>query len=123
MEYTGVVGVEIIQCTEYRRCLNDEELFDELQWHCDIFRELYFNDALWAYTIHVSEEVWVLDPDKLNDPVLRCLLVMGAWDWDQKDRGELHQANWVMRHATAMASHLLPRILDGETKVKHCLIG
>ena len=75
------------------------------------------DDTLWAYAICVLEEVWVLDPDKLNNLVLHHLLVIGAWDWDQKDRGELHQVTRAMRHATAMMSCLLPRILKGETKV------
>ena len=44
------------------------------------------------FMICVSEEVWILDPGRLNDLVLYHLLVIGAWDWDQKDGGELHQA-------------------------------
>ena len=78
---------------------------------------MYFDDALWAHAICVSEEVQVMDLGKLNDVVLCHLLVMGAWDWDAKDGGELHQLTKVMRHATTMASCLLPRILEGETKV------
>ena len=96
--------------------MNNKELFDESRWHSDIFRELCFDDTLWAYTICVSEEVWVMDKGRLNDLVLHHLLVMGAWDWDAKDGGELHQVMRAMRHVTVM-SPLLPRILKGETKV------
>ena len=63
----------------------------------------------------------MMDKGRLNDLVLCHLLVMGAWDLDQKDGGELHQAMRAMRHVTAMASHLLPRILEGETKVSTAL--
>ena len=69
------------------------------------------------YAIHVLEEVWVIDKGGLNDPVLCCLLAMGAWDWDAKDGGELHQVMRAMRHATVMMSCLLLRILEGDTKV------
>ena len=55
----------------------------------------------------------MIDKGRLN------LLAMGAWDWDAKDGGELHQ---VMRHTIVMASHLLPRILEGETKVSNALL-
>ena len=63
-----------------------------------------------------------MDKDRLNDPVLCHLLAVGAWNWDQKDGGELHQATQAMRHVTAMTSHLLPRILKGETKVNTALL-
>ena len=82
-----------------------------------MFRELYFDNTLWAYTIWVLEEVQVIDKGRLNNPVLHHLLAMGAWDWDQRDGGELHQATRAMRHAMAMTSCLLSRILKGETKV------
>ena len=59
----------------------------------------------------------MMDKGRLNDLVLCHLLAMGAWDWDQKDGGELHQATRAMKHVTVMTSHLLPRILEGETKV------
>ena len=74
------------------------------------------------YVICVSEEIWVMDKGRLNDLVLHCLLVMGAWNWDQRDGGELHQATRVMRHVTVMMSCLLPRILDGESKVSTALL-
>ena len=65
----------------------------------------------------------MIDKGRLNDLVLCCLLAMGAWDWDQKDGGELHQATRAMRHVMVIMSCLLPRILDGGDQGKHCLIN
>ena len=62
-----------------------------------------------------------MDKSRLNDLVLYYLLVMGAWDWDAKDGGELHQVMRAMRHTTVMMSCLLPQILEGETKVSTAL--
>ena len=67
-----------------------EPSFDTRRWHRDVFSELYNDDALWAYLIHVSEEIWVADHTKVKDPVLRRLMVMGAWDWDKKEGAELY---------------------------------
>ena len=95
----------------------------ERRWHRDIFSELYNDDALWAYSIHVLEEIRVVDHTKVKDPVLRCLMAMGAWDWDKKEGTKLHQATRVMWFSTALVSRLVPRILDLEAKVmNHCLI-
>ena len=71
----------------------------------------------------MSEEIWVADHTKVKDPVLRRLLVMGAWGWDKREGTELHQAIRAMQFSTALVSHLVPRILDLEAKVmKHCFI-
>jgi len=59
----------------------------------------------------------VADHTKVKDPVLCCLMVMGAWDWDKKEGAKLNQATRVMRFSTALVSRLLPRILDLEAKV------
>ena len=97
-----------------------EPSFDERCWHCDIFSELYNDNALWAYLIWVSEEIQVADHTKVKDPVLCCLMAMGAWDWDKKEGAKLHQAMRAMQFSTALASHLVPRILGLEAKVmKH----
>ena len=97
-----------------------EPSFNERCWHHDVFSELYNDDALWAYSIQVSEEIWVADHTRVKDPVLRHLMVMGAWDWDKKEGTELHQAMRAMQFSTALASHLVPRILGLEAKVmKH----
>ena len=55
-----------------------EPSFDERHWHCDVFSELYNDDALWAYSIWVSEEIRVADHTKVKDPVLCCLMAIGA---------------------------------------------
>ena len=84
---------------------------------------MYNDDALWAYSIQVSEEIQVVDHTKVKDPVLCHLMVMGAWDWDKKESAELHQATRVMWFSTVLVSHLVPRILDLEAKVmNHCFI-
>ena len=104
--------------------LAGEPSFDESRWHHDIFSELYNDDTLWAYSIHVSEEIQVTDHTKVKDPVLRCLMVMGDWDWDKKEGAKLHQATRAMRFSTTLVSHLIPRILGLEAKVmKHCFVN
>ena len=73
------------QFLDCRACIiwNDiggEPSFDKRHWHRDTFSELYNDNALWAYSIQVLEEIRVADHTKVKDPVLRCLMVMGAWD-------------------------------------------
>jgi len=103
--------------------LVEEQHFDERRWHYNIFSELYNDDALWAYSIQVLEEIHVADHTKVKDPVLCRLMAMGAWDWDKKDGAKLNQATRAMQFSTTLASHLLLRILDGEAKVvNHCFV-
>lgn len=117
------IVLQIMVRALHSTCLAGEELFDESHWHCDVFWELYYNNTLWAYVICVLEEIWVSKPGVINNPVLCCLMMMGAWDWDKKDSSELHQATRAMRHSTALVSCLLLKILEGETKVvEHCLV-
>ena len=97
--------------------LAGEPSFDPRRLHRDVFSELYNDDALWAYSIRASEEIRVADHTKVKDPVLRRLMMMGAWDWDKKEGAELCQATRAMRFSTALVSRLLPRILDLEAKV------
>ena len=97
-----------------------EPSFDKRRWHCDVFSELYNDNALWAYLIHVLEEIQVVDHTKVKDAVLCHLIVMGAWDWDKKEGAELHQAMRATWFSTAFVSCLIPRILGLEAKVmKH----
>ena len=97
--------------------------FDERCWYWDVFSKLYNDDALRAYSIWVLEEIRVVDHTKVKDPVLHCLMVMGAWDWDKKEGTELHQATRAMQFSTTLVSHLVPRILGLEAKVmKHHFI-
>ena len=81
-----------------------EEQFNEQRWNCDTFQELYNDDTLWAYLIHVSEELLGIDREKLNDPVLHCLLAMRVWDWSKDEGGDLHQATRAIYYLTAVAS-------------------
>jgi len=97
--------------------LAGEPSFDPRRWHRNIFSELYNDNALWAYSIRVSEEIRVADHTKVKDPVLHRLMAMGAWDWDKKEGAKLLQATRAMQFSTALVSHLLPRILDLEAKV------
>ena len=54
--------------------------------------------------------------DTLNDPVLYNLLRMGIFDW--KGRNVRAPATILGMHlATALATHLLPHILESEKKV------
>ena len=102
--------------------LAGELSFNKRHWHHNIFSELHNDDPLWAYLIHVSEEIQVADHTKVKDPVLHRLMAMGAWNWD-KEGTELHQATRVMQFSTALVSHLVPRILELEAKViKHHFI-
>ena len=97
--------------------------FNERRWHQDVLGELYNDNTLWAYSIWVSEEVCVVDHTKVKNPVLCCLMAMGAWDWDKKEGAELHQAMRAMQFSTTLVSRLVPRILGLEAKVmKHRFI-
>ena len=115
--------LQIAEHASFGTMLVGELSFDERRWHCDVFSELYNDDALWVYSIHVLEEIRVVDHTKVKDPVLCCLMAMGAWDWDKKEGAKLHQATRAMRFSTTLVSHLIPRILGLEAKVmKHCFI-
>ena len=109
-----------MECASFGTTLAGEPSFDERCWHHDVFSELYNDNALWAYSIHVLEEIRVADHTKVKDPVLCHLMAMGAWDWDKKEGAKLHQATRAMRFSTALISCLILRILDLEAKViKH----
>ena len=43
--------------------------------------ELYNNDALWTFAIRASEELRMLDHQRLNNDVLYHLLRMGIFNW------------------------------------------
>ena len=100
-----------------------EEWFKEQRWNHDTFQELFNYDALWAYLIQVSEELPKIDREKLNNLVLCCLMMMGMWDWLKGEGEDLHQATRAIRFLTAVASWLLPMILDREAKVHHLQLG
>ena len=112
-----------MECASFGTILAGETSFDERRWHRNVFSELYNDNALWAYSIHVLEEIQVADHTKVKDPVLHCLMVMGTWDWDKKEGAKLHQATRAMQFSIALVSRLVPRILGLESKVmKHHFI-
>ena len=89
-----------------------ETRFDEERWKNEILIGLVPTDQLWGYMIRASEEMADIDKRAVNDPVLLRLIDMGIYDW-------AHDGHSVrfLRHATAIATRLLPRLLDLERKV------
>ena len=63
------------------------------------------------------EWLWVVDWMKINDASLLSLLRMGVLDW-KAPNNRLHQATQVIRHGTAVALRLLPRIMKLESRVR-----
>ena len=88
----------------------------ESWWRNDQFPELENDDALFAYMIRASEEFGKMRWDELNDPVLRCLLWMGIYNW-RNDGTRLHQATQAICHGTAIGTRILGRVLEVERKV------
>ena len=118
--HLGLISLQIAERALFGMTLAGEPSFDERHWHRDVFSELYNDNALWAYSIQVSEEIHVADHTKVKDPVLCRLMAMEAWDWDKKEGAKLHQATRAMRFSTALISCLVLRILDLKAKViKH----
>ena len=86
------------------------------RWKNDHFPQCFFEDHLWCYMCRASEELRVEWKDHLHDPVLYNLLRMGIFDW----KGANVRPNAsipAMRFSTALATRLLPRILELEKKV------
>ena len=67
--------------------------------------------------IHGAKWLRVVDQKKINDASLLSLLCMGVLDW-KAPNNRLHQATQVIRHGTAIAIWLLPRILKLESRVR-----
>jgi len=65
---------------------------------------LFNDDVLWAYLIQALEELPKMDREKLNDPVLCHLMMMGMWDWLKEEGGDLHQATRAICFLTAVTS-------------------
>ena len=74
--------------------------------------------------IRGAEWLRVVDRMKIQDASLLLLLRMGVLNW-KAPNNRLHQATQVIRHGTAIALWLLPRILKLESRVrrvpKRCL--
>ena len=87
------------------------------RWWNDVFPNLFFDDRLWAHMIRGAEWLRVVDRTKINDALLLLLLRMGVLDW-KAPNNRLHQATQAIRHGTAVALWLLPRILKLESRVR-----
>ena len=81
-----------------------------------MFPECNKDNKLWAYNCWVSEEFHLTNTEHLRDPVLRTLMMMGMYDWDGTDTC-LHQSTQAIHYTSAVASKLIPWIMDLETKV------
>ena len=66
--------------------------------------------------IRASEEFRLVDWQEVKDPVMQRLMKMGIFDWKNEDT-RLNQSVAPMRHATALGSRLLGRLLQVEKKV------
>ena len=87
------------------------------RWWNNVFPNLFFDDWLWAHMIRGAEWLQVVDRTKINDASLLLLLCMGVLNW-KAPNNHLHQATQVIRHGTAVAFRLLPRILKLESQVR-----
>jgi len=56
------------------------EVFDEEEWCNNTMPALHNDDTIHVYWIHLSEELWVMDLARLQDPVLKRLLDIGTFD-------------------------------------------
>ena len=90
------------------------------RWWNDVFPNLYFDDQLWAHMIRGAEWLQEVDQTKINDAPLLSLLRMGILDW-KAPNNRLHQATQVIRHGTAIALRLLPRIVRLESQVRRVI--
>ena len=76
---------------------------EEAHWQQDVMDELHNNNALWAYVMRVSEELWMLDQQHLNNNSIYHLLCMGIYDWKGKDK-LLNQAGQAVHWSSAMST-------------------
>ena len=90
------------------------------RWWNDVFPNLYFDDRLWAHMICGAEWLRMVDRTKINDASLLSLLCMGVLNWKAPNNC-LHQAMQVIRHGTAVAFRLLPRIMKLESQVRRVI--
>jgi len=74
--------------------------------------------------IRCLEEFHHQDWTEIKDPVYRCLMMMGIFDWDKDVDKQLNHTKPVMRYAAALGSRLMARILEGDENVRVlCLIA
>ena len=70
--------------------------------------------------IRGAEWLRVVDWTKINNASLLSLLRMGVLNWKTPNNC-LHQAMQVIRHGTAIAFRLLPRIMKLESRVRRVI--
>ena len=90
--------------------------FDEGLWSSDALLECHNDDALWGFTVRLSEELRVKPAGRLDDDVLYRLIRMGIEDWEEpnfRHPGSIQS----MRHATTLSSRILQRIFSFEDQV------
>ena len=87
------------------------------RWWNDVFPNLFFDNQLWAHMIRGAKWLCVVNWTKIQDASLLSLLRMGVLDW-KAPNNRLHQATQAIRHGTAIALRLLPRILKLESRVR-----
>ena len=58
--------------------LPGEQQFNEQHWAKDVLNKCFFDDCLWGYTIHITEELQTRDPAVFTDGVLYNLMQMGT---------------------------------------------
>ena len=68
--------------------------------------KLHSDNALWAYVMRASKELWMLDQQCLNDDTIYCLLHMGIYDWKGKDK-LLSQAGQAVCLSSAMSTRFM----------------
>ena len=70
--------------------------------------------------IRGAEWLQFVNRTKINDALLLSLLCMGVLNW-KAPNNRLHQATQAIRHGTAVALRLLPRILKLESRVRRVI--
>jgi hypothetical protein len=94
-----------------------DEVFDSYKWHDDVLPGCLTDDQLWGYCIRAGEEMTQEYWGGVKDPVLENLMRIGIFERTDRRDVCLNQSLPAIRHSTAIASRLLPRLTAVETKV------
>jgi len=89
-----------------------------IRWLNDSFPDLLFPDRVWGEAIKASRlwEEWG-PTGRVRDPVFTRLLANGVWDSNEGRRSTAEIES--MRYTAALASRLMLRGLEQETKVRY----
>ena len=99
--------------SKYGGCMPGGPEFDEDRWRNDPMDSLYDHDTLLGYMLRGSDQLRGWNRNEIGDPVLVRLLEMGLWDGTYPN----NKYNFPARHATAIATRFLPRIMALEKQV------